>query len=107
MSKTFGIEFTIGIPASVDEIDEKVDSFYLSLADNFALVNVDTAWNAERGSLSALLAVTSPRGLNAESYATGVASDAFRTALLVSGLVQTSETSFTPSARVRELQPAA
>ena len=97
---TFGVEFAIGIAATVDEIEERVDAFYSSLSENFTIVSVDVAWDSERGSLSTLLGVSIPNGLEQEQLAADVASDAVKMALTVSGLAGSSDNGLSPSARV-------
>lgn len=100
---TFGVEFVIGIQPPIDDIEEKVDKFYTSLSSNFALKSIDLAWNDTKGSLSALLGVESPEGLDAEDLVSGIASDAVKKALVESGITDTAgDEEFMPSARILE-----
>jgi len=97
---TFGVEFTIGIPA-VDDLEDKVDRFYGSLVGNFPLVSVDVALDVDRGRVVALLGINSPDDLDPDSFVTGVASDAVNRALRDSGLVDAEDDEgVRPSARV-------
>jgi hypothetical protein len=99
---TFGVEFTIKLNVTVDQVDEMVENFYTSLAGNFALVNIDVAWNPERSELLALLAVDAPEGFDDDmDFAIGVGSDAFKKALRESGVIDTSDDAdFVPSSQV-------
>ena len=98
---TFGIEFAVVLPTAADVIDEKVENFYISLANNFALVNVDVSWNDDESTLAALVAVEAPDGFDPEEFVTGVASDAIKKALHDSGFIEASDQQeFTPSAKV-------
>jgi len=99
---TFGVEFTIGIPA-FDDLEDRVDAFYTSLAENFTLVSVDVALDVDKGSLVPLLGVNCPDEFDAESFVVGVAADAVKKALLDSKLVEPEDDEgVRPSARVLE-----
>lgn len=82
---TFGVEFNIGVAATIDVTDERIDAFYGSLANNTGLESVDVAWNETRGTLTALVAVSVPDGFSGDEFAGGVASDAVGKALVDSG----------------------
>jgi hypothetical protein len=100
---TFGIEFAIGVPSTVTDLEDKVDSFYDSLSRNFGLVSVDVALNLEKGSINVLLGVNCPADFDAESLVSGVATEAISKALLDSGIDEPDEQSvWQPSARIRE-----
>lgn len=100
---TFGVEFTIGLPAAIELSEENLDQIYTSLSLTMSVVSADLAWTPERGRLAALVGVTTPDGFESEEFATGIATDAFKKALADCGLTLLGEDDgLTPSSRVEE-----
>ncbi|MFW8744802.1 hypothetical protein [Mesorhizobium japonicum] len=99
-----GIEFVIGVPRAVGDVDDWIDTFYSSLKSNFPIESVDLGWNEDKGSLSVLLGIRTADGLDADSLVSGTAVDAIKRALSAIGMVvgDADEATPAPSARVLE-----
>ena len=89
-----GIEFVIGIP-SVDGFEERVDRMYKSLSTNFALKSVDISSNEDKGTITVLLGVEVPAGIEPDPFVPEVAEDA------IDAAIKASETAtFSPGERI-------
>ncbi len=81
MSSIKGTTITAKFQGTVDFSDEWVDLVYSSLEQNVAIVSRDLLLDEEAGSLSAVLGIECPEGLDPESLVEGIARDAMDKAI--------------------------